>query len=73
MNAPLELLFTIYSKGKRYAGNVLREKPCNDSLSDGRAINIAPLQLGEEVRWIHSARFDEALVHASNSTLMRVT
>jgi hypothetical protein len=25
MNAPLELLFTIYSQGKRYAGNVIRD------------------------------------------------
>lgn len=37
----------------------LREKPRDDSVSDRRAVNIAPLQLGEEVCWIHSARLDE--------------
>ena len=42
-----------------------REEPCDDSVSDGCAVNIAPLQLGEKVRWIHSARIDEALVTAA--------
>jgi len=33
--------------------------------SNGDFVDIAPLQLGEEVLWIHSARLDEALVTAA--------
>ena len=43
----------------------LREKPCDDSVSDRCAVNIAPLQLGQKVRWVHSARVNEALVTAA--------
>jgi hypothetical protein len=34
-------------------------------VSHRRAVNIAPLQLGQEVRRVHSARLDEALVTAA--------
>jgi hypothetical protein len=40
-------------------------EPCNDSISDRCAVNVAPLQLGQDVLWIHSARLDEALVTAA--------
>ena len=43
----------------------LREKPCNDSVSDRCAVNISPLQLCQKFRWIHSAGVDEALVTAA--------
>jgi hypothetical protein len=33
--------------------------------SDGCAVNIAPLQLGEKLRRIHGARLNEALVPAA--------
>ena len=39
----------------------LREEPCDDSVCDRCAINIAPLQLSQKLRWIHSARVDEPL------------
>jgi len=32
----------------------LCEEPCDDSVSDRCALNVAPLQFGEEVRWVHS-------------------
>ena len=54
----------------------LREEPCDDSVSDRCAVNIAPLQLGQKVRWIHSARLDDGAFGAfhlenpsSNSSL----
>ena len=31
----------------------LSEEPGDDSVSDRRAVDIAPLQLGEEIPWIH--------------------
>jgi hypothetical protein len=40
----------------------LREEPRDDSVGDCCAINVASLQLGQKLRWIHSARLDEALV-----------
>jgi hypothetical protein len=43
----------------------LREEPCNYSVSDRCAVNVAPLQLGEDVLCVHSARLDEALVTAA--------
>src|SRR6266496_3072281 len=43
----------------------LREEPCDDSVSDRCAVNIAPLQLGQDVSWIHCARLHEALVTAA--------
>jgi hypothetical protein len=38
---------------------------CDDSVSDRSAVNVTPLQLGQDVLWIHSARLDEALVTAA--------
>src|SRR2546430_16228218 len=38
----------------------LREEPCDDSVSDRCAINVAPFQLGEDVLCFHSARLDKA-------------
>jgi hypothetical protein len=38
--------------------------PDSIARDDGNFINIAPLQLGQKVRWIHFARLDEALVTA---------
>src|SRR5439155_13885974 len=43
----------------------LREEPCDDSVSDRCAVNIAPLQLRQNVLRIHSAHLDEALVTAA--------
>ncbi len=40
----------------------LDEQPPQNRISDGDFVNVAPLQLSEEVLWIHSARLDEALV-----------
>ena len=40
----------------------LHPQPCDDCVGDCDFINIAPLELSEEVLWIHSARLDEALV-----------
>jgi hypothetical protein len=31
----------------------LREEPRDDSVSDRCAVNVAPLQLGQDVLWIH--------------------
>src|SRR4029453_6746161 len=42
----------------------LREEPCDNSVSDRCAVNIAPLQLGQNILRIHSARLDEALLTA---------
>jgi len=39
--------------------------PSHDGICNRNFVNVAPLQLGEEVFWIHSARLDEALVTAS--------
>jgi hypothetical protein len=39
----------------------------------GLMTEVAPLQLGQKLRRIHSARLDQALVHGSDSTWMRVT
>jgi hypothetical protein len=38
----------------------LRQKPCDNSVSDRCPINIAPFQLGQDVLCVHSTRFDEA-------------
>lgn len=43
----------------------LREEPCDDSVGDRCAVNVAPLQLGQNVLRIHSARLDEGLVTAA--------
>ena len=51
-----------YFKKRENLRRELREKPCDDSVSHGCAANVAPLQLGEDILWIHSARLDEALV-----------
>jgi hypothetical protein len=40
----------------------LRKSPAGDDLTDGDLVNIAPLQLGQDVLWIHSARVREALL-----------
>ena len=40
----------------------LSKEPCDNSVSDRSAVNVAPLQLGQKVRWIHFARIDKALV-----------
>jgi hypothetical protein len=53
------------SKKREHLGRELREEPCDDSVSDRCAVNIAPLQLGQKVRRIHSARVDKALVTAA--------
>jgi hypothetical protein len=53
--------FGISKNGKDLRGK-LGEEPCDDSVSDRCAVNVAPLQLGEDILWIHSARLDEALV-----------
>jgi hypothetical protein len=49
----------------------LREKPCDDSVSDRCAINIAPLQLGQKLRRIHSVRLERSARYTINSTWMR--
>ena len=36
--------------------------PCQKSHIARSLVNVASLQLGEKVVWIHSARLDEALV-----------
>jgi hypothetical protein len=42
----------------------LREEPCDDSVSDRCAVNIAPLQLSEEIARVHGflsfAKFSES-------------
>src|SRR5882724_1901830 len=43
----------------------LHQQPCDDRVGDRNLVNVAPLQLSEEVLWIHSARLDEALVTAA--------
>ena len=43
----------------------LGKEPCDDSVSHRCAINIASLQLTEEILWVHSAHLDEALVTCS--------
>ena len=43
----------------------LNQKPPDDRISDRDFVNIAPLQLGEEVLRVHCARLDEALVTAA--------
>ena len=40
----------------------LNEQPAKNCVGDRHSVNVAPLQLGEEVLWIHSARLEEALV-----------
>src|SRR6266480_191632 len=40
----------------------LSEEPCDDSVSDCCAVNVAPRELGQKVLGVHSARLDEALV-----------
>jgi hypothetical protein len=42
----------------------LHHEPSNNRISDGNFVNIAPLQLCEEVLRVHCARLDEALVTA---------
>jgi hypothetical protein len=41
------------------------QQPSHHSVGDRNFVNVAPLQLSEEVFWIHSARLDEALVTAA--------
>src|SRR5207237_9898593 len=42
--------------------DALRESPAGNRVCDPDFVNVAPLQLGEEISWIHSARLHEALV-----------
>jgi hypothetical protein len=39
-------------------GRNLNQQPCDDCVSDRNFVNIASLQLGEEVFWIHFARLN---------------
>jgi len=43
----------------------LHEQPRHDCVRDRNFVNIASLQLAEEILWVHSARLDEALVTAA--------
>src|SRR5438128_1469029 len=43
----------------------LHQQPRHDTVSNRNLVNVAPLQLGEEVIWVHSARLHEALVTAA--------
>src|SRR6266487_3909578 len=43
----------------------LHQQPCDDCIGDRNFVNIASLQLSEEVLRVHSARLDEALVTAA--------
>ena len=40
----------------------MHQQPCDDRVGDRNLVNVPPLQFGEEVLWVHSARLDEALV-----------
>src|SRR5207244_12797682 len=42
--------------------DALSESPAGNRVCDRDFVNVAPLQLGEEISWIHSARLHEALV-----------
>ncbi len=41
------------------------DRPSHAGICNRNFVSVAPLQLGEEVFWIHSARLEEALVTAS--------
>src|SRR5439155_5341191 len=43
----------------------LHQQPCDDCISDRNLVNVASLQLSEEILRVHSARLDEALVRAA--------
>ena len=48
-----------FEEGKNLRGN-LNQEPANDRVSDGHLINVAPLELGEEViglHWVEVASF----------------
>ena len=49
-----------YFKKREDLRRELREKPRDDPVGNRCAVNVAPLQLGEDILWIHSARLDEA-------------
>ena len=49
-------------EGREQDRSCLDEQPRDDSVRDRDLVNAAPLQLGEEVIWVHYARLDEALV-----------
>src|SRR6266480_3690484 len=38
----------------------LHQQPCDDSIGDRNLVNIASLQLGQKLRWIHSARLERS-------------
>jgi hypothetical protein len=40
----------------------LGKEPCDDSVGDCCPVNVAPLQLREDVLWVHSACLGETLV-----------
>jgi hypothetical protein len=44
---------------------LISKKKTRNPVGDRCAINIAPLQLDQDVLWIHSARLEEALVTTS--------
>ena len=43
----------------------LHHEPADDRTNNRDLVNVTPLQFGEEVLWIHSARSDEAFVTAA--------
>jgi hypothetical protein len=49
-------------QGGNYGCRNLHHEPSNDRVGDGDFVDIASLQLGEEVLRVHCARLDEALV-----------
>ena len=51
-------------KWKNLAGN-LHQQPGDNAVRDRNLVNVAPLQLSEEVFRVHSADLDEALVTAA--------
>ena len=56
--------FGISKNGKTCVVSCVRNH-ATTPVSDCCAVNVAPFQLGQKVRWIHSVRVDEALVTAA--------
>jgi len=48
-------------KKRKNLRRYLHQQPCDDCVSNRNFVNVAPLQLDEEVLYVHSARLDEAL------------
>ena len=58
----IDWLDAIIAEGAFKQPSLMREELCDDSVSDRSAVNVAPFQLSEKLRCIHSITHFSAII-----------